>query len=296
MSTTAAPRYPLVLVPGLLGFIRLLGYSYWFGIIAALRRQGARVFPVLVSAVHSSEVRGEQLLERIAQILKETGADKVHLIGHSQGALTARYAAALKPAWVASVTSVAGPNHGSELADFLQRKAVQGSWRERFLAAVLRGVARCMAWLETGYKGPRLPVDVAAAQQSLTTEGVAAFNRQFPQGLPDTWGGEGAAEVNGVRYYSWSGTLQPGITDRGGNRFDGPNRACRIFARTFRREAGHCDGMVGRYSSHLGTVIGDDFPLDHFDIVNQTFGLVGKGADPVGLFVAHARRLHDAGL
>lgn len=296
MSTTAAPRYPLVLVPGLLGFIRLLGYSYWFGIIAALRRQGARVFPVLVSAVHSSEVRGEQLLERIAQILKETGADKVHLIGHSQGALTARYAAALKPEWVASVTSVAGPNHGSELADFLQRKAAHGSWRERLLAAVLRGVARCMAWLETGYKGPRLPVDVAAAQQSLTTEGVAAFNRQFPQGLPDTWGGEGAAEVNGVRYYSWSGTLQPGITDRGGNRFDGPNRACRIFARTFRREAGHCDGMVGRYSSHLGTVIGDDFPLDHFDIVNQTFGLVGKGADPVGLFVAHARRLHDAGL
>ena len=164
------------------------------------------------------------------------------------------------------------------------------------LAAVLRGVARCMAWLETGYKGPRLPIDVAAAQQSLTSEGVAAFNRQFPQGLPDTWGGEGAAEVNGVRYYSWSGTLQPGITDRGGNRFDGPNRACRMFARTFRREAGHCDGMVGRYSSHLGTVIGDDFPLDHFDIVNQTFGLVGKGADPVGLFVAHARRLHDAGL
>lgn len=296
MSTTTAPRYPLVLVPGLLGFIRLLGYSYWFGIIAALRRQGARVFPVLVSAVHSSEVRGEQLLERIAQILKETGADKVHLIGHSQGALTARYAAALKPEWVASVTSVAGPNHGSELADFLQRKAPHGSWRERFLTVVLRGVARCMAWLETGYTGPRLPVDVAAAQQSLTTEGVAAFNRQFPQGLPATWGGEGAAEVNGVRYYSWSGTLQPGITDRGGNRFDGPNRACRMFARTFRREAGHCDGMVGRYSSHLGTVIGDDFPLDHFDIVNQTFGLVGKGADPVGLFVAHARRLHDAGL
>jgi len=69
-----------------------------------------------------------------------------------------------------------------------------------------------------------------------------------------------------------------------------------LFARTFRREAGHCDGMVGRYSSHLGTVIGDDFPLDHFDIVNQTFGLVGKGANPVGLFVEHARRLHDAGL
>lgn len=294
MSNSSAPRYPLVLVPGLLGFIRLLGYPYWFGIVAALRRQGAKVFPVLVSAVHSSEVRGEQLLERIAQVLRETGADKVHLIGHSQGALSARYAAALRPEWVASVTSVAGPNHGSELADFLQRLAPHGSLRERLLALLMRWVARCMAWLETGYSGPRLPIDTVAAQQSLTTAGVAAFNARYPQGLPTTWGGEGAEEVDGVRYYSWSGTLQPGITDRGGNRLDGPNLFCRLFARSFRREAGHCDGMVGRYSSHLGKVIGDDFPLDHFDSINQSFGLVGKGADPVGLFVAHARRLREA--
>lgn len=296
MHRPAAPRYPLILVPGLLGFVRLLGYSYWFGIIRALRREGAQVTAVLVSPIHSTEVRGEQLLERIAQVMGETGAARVHLIGHSQGALTARYAAALRPDWVASVTSVAGPNHGSELADFLARKAPLDSWRGRLLGTLLQVLARCMGWLETGYRGPRLPVDVAAAEGSLTSAGVAAFNARYPQGLPETWGGEGPAEVNGVRYYSWSGTLQPGITDRGGNRFDGPNRACRLFARTFEREAGQCDGMVGRYSSHLGTVIGDDFPLDHFDIVNQSFGLVGKGADPVGLFVAHARRLHEAGL
>ncbi|MEK8081441.1 esterase/lipase family protein [Pseudomonas sp. XK-1] len=296
MSTSSAPRYPLVLVPGLLGFISLLGYPYWYGIVTALRRIGAKVFPVLVSSVHSTEVRGEQLLLRIADVLKETGAEKVHLIGHSQGALTARYAAALKPEWVASVTSVAGPNHGSELADFLKRKAPHGSWRERLLSSLLRGVARCMAWLERGYKGEPLPMDVAAAQQSLTSDGVAAFNAQYPQGLPEVWGGEGAAEVNGVRYYSWSGTIQPGITDKGGNRFDGPNVACRMFAKTFQREVGQCDGMVGRYSSHLGTVIGDQYPMDHFDIINQTFGLVGKGAEPVKLFVEHAQRLQAAGL
>lgn len=296
MSDAAAPRYPLVLVPGLLGFVRLLGYPYWFGIVSALSKQGAHVFPVLVSSVHATEVRGDQLLEQIARIREQSGADKVHLIGHSQGALTARYAAAIRPEWVASVTSVAGPNHGSELADFLVRHAPQDSVRGRLLSALLRGVARGMAWLETGARGPRLPMDVAAAQQSLTRDGAAAFNARYPQGLPETWGGHGAAEVNGVRYYSWSGTLQPGITNRGGNRLDGPNVACRLFARTFRREAGQCDGMVGRYSSHLGTVIGDDYPLDHFDIINQTFGLVGKGADPVRLFLEHARRLKEAGL
>lgn len=296
MTPSPAPRYPLVLVPGLLGFISLLGYPYWYGIVSALRRLGATVFPVLVSSVHSTEVRGEQLLLRIADVLAQTGAEKVHLIGHSQGALTARYAAALKPEWVASVTSVAGPNQGSELADFLARKAPHGSLRERVLSALLRAVARCMAWLERGYKGEPLPIDVAAAQQSLTCDGVAAFNALYPQGLPETWGGEGVAEVNGVRYYSWSGTLQPGVTNKGGNRFDGPNIACRLFARTFTREAGQCDGMVGRYSSHLGTVIGDQYPLDHFDIINQTFGLVGKGAEPVKLFVEHARRLAAQGL
>ncbi|MFC3945088.1 alpha/beta hydrolase [Pseudomonas gingeri NCPPB 3146 = LMG 5327] len=296
MSQELATRYPLVLVPGMLGFVRLLLFPYWYGIAEALRQGGATVFPVQVSPLHANEVRGEQLLQRIEQIRRETGADKVNLIGHSQGALTARYAAARRPEWVASVTSVAGPNHGSELADHFQRHYPPTSVRGRLLTFVLCVVARIMGWLETGYRGPGLPMDLAASHQSLTSEGVALFNRQYPQGLPDSWGGQGPELVDGVRYYSWSGTLQPGITDRGRNLFDGTNRSCRLFARTFIREAGQCDGMVGRYSSHLGTVIGDDYPLDHFDIVNQSMGLVGKGAAPIRLFVEHARRLKAAGL
>lgn len=296
MSQEFATRYPLVLVPGMLGFVRLLLYPYWYGIIPALRRGGAQVFAIQVSPLNSSEVRGEQLLAQVQRIMAETGAPRVNLIGHSQGALTARYAAAKRPDWVASVTSVAGPNHGSELADYLARHSPAHSLKGRVLSWLLRGVSALMTLLETGYRGPRLPVDIHASHQSLTTEGVALFNRQYPQGLPSTWGGQGPAEVGGVRYYSWSGTLQPGKTNRGRNLFDGTSRSCRLFARTFVREAGQCDGMVGRYSSHLGQVIGDDYPLDHFDIVNQSLGLVGKGADPIRLFVEHAQRLKAAGL
>lgn len=296
MSQELATRYPLVLVPGMLGFVRLLLYPYWYGIIPALRQGGAQVFAIQVSPLNSSEVRGEQLLARVQRIMAETGAPRVNLIGHSQGALTARYAAAKRPDWVASVTSVAGPNHGSELADYLARHSPAHSLKGRVLSWLLRGVAALMTLLETGYRGPKLPVDIHASHQSLTTEGVALFNRQYPQGLPSTWGGQGAEEVGGVRYYSWSGTLQPGKTNRGRNLFDGTNRSCRLFARTFVREAGQCDGMVGRYSSHLGQVIGDDYPLDHFDIVNQSLGLVGKGAEPIRLFVEHARRLKAANL
>lgn len=287
----AAPRYPLVLVPGLLGFVRLPGYPYWYRIEEALRATGAAVQPVLVSALHSSEVRGEQLLAEIDRIRRETGADKVNLIGHSQGALSARYAASRQPQWVASVTSVAGPNHGSELADYLARRAPPGSRGERWLVWLMSATASLLGSLECGWKGPRLPQDARAAHASLTAEGVAAFNREHPQGLPERWGGEGAAEVGGVRYYSWSGVLTPGISDRGGNRFDLSNRFCRRFARHFVREHGDNDGMVGRCSSHLGRVIRDDYPFDHLDIVNQSHGLVGRGADPLAVYREHAARL-----
>jgi triacylglycerol lipase len=280
----------------MLGFVRLVLYPYWYGIVSALRQGGATVFAVQVSPLHSSEVRGDQLLVRIEEILRETGAEKVNLFGHSQGSLTARYAAAKRPDLVASVTSVAGPNHGSELADYLHKHYPHDSAMGRLLTFLLRMIAALMSLLDTGYRGPKLPVDVHASHHSLTTEGVALFNQRYPQGLPETWGGHGPEEVNGVRYYSWSGTLQPGITDRGRNLFDGTNRSCRLFAKTFVREVGHCDGMVGRYSSHLGTVIGDEYPLDHFDIVNQSLGLVGKGAEPIRLFVEHAARLKAAGV
>ena len=119
MPDSLATRYPLVLVPGMLGFVRVGFFPYWYGIVPALRAGGAQVFAIQVAPLDSSEVRGEQLLAHIEQIRRETGADKVNLIGHSQGALTARYAAAMRPQWVASVTSVAGPNHGSELADHI---------------------------------------------------------------------------------------------------------------------------------------------------------------------------------
>jgi triacylglycerol lipase len=280
----------------MLGFVRLVLYPYWYGIVSALRQGGATVFAVQVSPLHSSEVRGDQLLARIEEILRETGAEKVNLFGHSQGSLTARYAAAKRPDLVASVTSVAGPNHGSELADYLHKHYPHDSAMGRLMSFLLRMIAALMSLLETGYRGPKLPVDVHASHHSLTTEGVALFNQRYPQGLPETWGGHGPEEVNGVRYYSWSGTLQPGITDRGRNLLDGTNRSCRLFAKTFVREVGHCDGMVGRYSSHLGTVIGDEYPLDHFDIVNQSLGLVGKGAEPIRLFVEHAARLKAAGV
>ena len=119
-------RYPIVLVHGLFGFGSALGLDYFYGIPDALRAGGAQVYVAQVSGAHSTEVRGEQLLAQVKNILALSGADKVHLIGHSHGGLTARYAAAVAPQLVASVTAIAAPNQGSRLADIVREAAPRG--------------------------------------------------------------------------------------------------------------------------------------------------------------------------
>lgn len=292
MQRNASTLYPILLVHGLFGFDRIGPFELFRDIKQALRSSGARVFIPHLSATHTNEARGEQLLAQIDRVLEGTGADKVNLIGHSQGALAARFAAAVAPQVVASVTSVSGPNHGSELADFLRKALTPGALPERAAETVVTLFADFLSLLSGN---PKLPQNAIAALNALTTEGVNAFNQKFPQGLPKTWGGKGRELVDGVRYYSWSGTLG-NILDEGLNALDPMNGFSRAFSRYFTTEADQNDGMVGRFSSHLGKVIRSDYPLDHLDSINQTAGRVRKGIDPVDLYVQHAERLRKVGL
>ncbi|MEO6676748.1 MAG: triacylglycerol lipase, partial [Pseudomonas sp.] len=141
-----------------------------------------------------------------------------------------------------------------------------------------------------------LPQNAIAALNALTTEGVGAFNDKYPQGLPKTWGGKGRELVNGVRYYSWSGTLQGTILNEGLGALDPTHAFCRAFSEYFITEAGQNDGLVGRYSSHLGKVIRSDYPMDHMDSLSQMTGRARKGVNPIDLYVVHAERLRNAGL
>ena len=286
---STATRHPIVLVHGMMGFGELdLGWfgtqPYWRGIVEALQAGGAQVRVARVSAFNTSEVRGEQLLPQVERILKETGAEKVHLIGHSHGSQTSRYVAGKKPEWVASVTAVAGPTFGSEFGDWMQQQARDEAWGGAIIMWLGRHVARFVDWRS----GTELPQDVGAALASLHSEGAADFNRRFPGGVPSEPCGQGAAEVNGVRYYSWSGV---GTFH---NWLNPADYTMALSGLAFHKEAG--DGLVGRCASHLGQVIRDDLPLNHFHIVNQIGGLVGEGADPIGPYVEHARRLKALGL
>lgn len=289
VHTDTRTRYPIVLVHGMMGFSVLkLGWlgelPYWNGIDTALRAGGADVHVVQVSAFNASEVRGEQLLQHIEAIRRATGAEKVHLIGHSHGSQTSRYAAGQRPGWVASVTSVAGPNLGSEFGDWMQQQVRDETWAAAAILWLGRQMARLIDWASD----TALPQSVPAALASLHSEGAADFNRRFPGGVPSEHCGQGAAEANGVRYYSWSGV---------GTFYNWLNPAdyqMALTGLTFQKEEG--DGLVGRCASHLGQVIRDDLPLNHFHIVNQFAGLVGEGADPIGPYVEHARRLKALGL
>jgi len=293
MQRNASTRYPILLIHGLFGFERIGKFELFHDIRQALRNAGARVFVPHLSAIHDNEVRGNQLLMQIERVLEGTGAHKVNLIGHSQAALTARYAAAVAPHRVASVTSVSGPNHGSELADFLRKALTPGQLPDHVAETVVTLFADFLATLSDNQYQPQ---NAIAALNALTTEGVGAFNDKYPQGLPATWGGKGRERVNGVRYYSWSGIVQSNVLKEGLNALDPLNAFCRVLSGYFVTEAEQNDGLVGRFSSHLGTVIRSDYALDHLDTLGQPAGQLRTGVDPVDLYVQHAERLSAAGL
>lgn len=278
-------QYPIVLAHGMSGFDSLFGVvDYWPGIVTALESGGAEVFVTEVSQFNQTQLRGEQLLAQVEEIVAITGEAKVHIIGHSHGGLDARYVAAMRPDLVASVTTVGTPHHGAELADFVRDVVEEGSLGESVLAGVAGGLGTLLALLS----GTSNPQDPVAALESLTSDGADAFNAAYPQGLPAQACGEGPEQVGGVRYFSWSGTRS--LT----NVLDVSDPLMGLTSLVYGEDN---DGLVGRCSSHLGTVIRDDYQQNHLDEVNLLFGLVHWwSVDPKTLYRQHANRLKNLGL
>jgi len=289
-STYAKTKYPLVLAHGMGGFTALGGLSigqYFYGINANLTSNGATVFATQVASFDSSYVRGEQLRSQVNQILAITGAQKVNLIGHSQGVLDSRYVAATMPNNVASVTGVAGPNLGSPVADVV-KSVTQSPVVGGVLTAVLSSGVNAFFSLLDLSSGQQYSQSSLAGMNQLTTSGMAAFNAQFPQGMPTTNCGQGASSVRGIKYYSWGGT---------GVLTNLLNPADYFLGLTSVLIPGASDGLVGQCSSHLGVVIRDNYFQNHLDEVNLFLGLVSPlEASPVTLFRSQANRLKNVGL
>jgi triacylglycerol lipase len=279
-------QYPIVLAHGLFGFDDIFGYSYFYQIPEALQKDGARVYVTEVSAGNGSEVRGEQLLKQVEDIIAITGAKKVNLIGHSQGGQDVRYVAAVRPDLIASVTTVAGVHKGSKVADLLITLAPTGSLQNALSTSVVNGVTEL---IDLASGDPGLPQNTSAALYDLSTTGSAAFTRKYPAAVPTSACGNGAASVNGIPYYSWSGA---GVITTG---VDVTDEVLALTALAFGLDAN--DGLVSKCSSHLGTVIRDNYFQNHLDEVNQVFGVVSPfEASPPSLFRQQANRLKGIGL
>jgi len=91
-------RFPIVLAGGLFGFD-------FFAIPEDLRSGGAKVFTTQVNPFSTNRARAAELLKQVEEIRARTGAEKVNLIGHSQGGLDARSSSCRHLEWQRSIGS-----------------------------------------------------------------------------------------------------------------------------------------------------------------------------------------------
>lgn len=305
-DSSGATQHPIVLVHGLSGFDTLIIMDYFYGVRSALNGVGAQVFEPQITGWESNEVRGEELLAYVQDVLAATGASKVNLIGHSQGGPTSRYVASVRPDLVASVTSIGSPHFGTNVADLVADSPVEG------VAVTLGNAVGTLLAALSGDPGQQS--NAMASIAALSTAGANTFNAQYPEGLRtgsckntpwrnvgrwwwprwvrDYSVNDGAHQVNGVKYYSWGGTYNALTNSNPLDLFDP------VLAITSVLHNGAAnDGLVARCSMHLGDNIRDDYTMNHLDQINGLFALRGLFTSaPVPVYRAHARRLKSAGL
>ena len=104
-------KAPVLLLHGV-----LCNAGVWRGLLTDLRARG--IAPVYTLSygppLASIELFAEQVAAKIDAILRETGAARVAIVGHSMGGLVARaYLRRHGPAKIATIMSVGVPHHGS---------------------------------------------------------------------------------------------------------------------------------------------------------------------------------------
>jgi triacylglycerol lipase len=160
-------KYPVVLVHGIVAHDRKSTIPFWGRIPEQLRERGAAVFLGNTDSWGNYESNAKTLQTVIEKIIRETKKEKVNIIAHSKGGIDARYfiwkynAAAI----TASLTTIATPHHGSEIADLISRQK-----------AVHSGIAKKTLALLGKLYGDQNP-DLYRLNQQLTTEKMREFNK-----------------------------------------------------------------------------------------------------------------------
>lgn len=162
-------KYPLLLVHGM-GFRDSKLIGYWGRIPARLEEAGCRVYYGDQDANGSIEANGAVLAQRVQELVRQTGAEKLNVIAHSKGGLDMRYAISQLgiAEQIASLTTISTPHHGSLTVDRLLRLPKP---------LVRLGASCADLWLRL--LGDRHP-DTYGAIGALTTSAAAEFNQSCP--------------------------------------------------------------------------------------------------------------------
>jgi triacylglycerol lipase len=270
LETCRGAPYPIVLAHGMAGWDKLGPLNYFFNVANDLRSRGSTVVEARVSPFEPSAVRARQLASSVDETLRNTGACKVVLIGHSQGGLDARYLVSTLGYGdrVAALVTVSTPHGGTKVAD-----AVAGLV-PGFGYDLINGLLKAVGVLVGAPGEPNLKAQLL----QLTTENMT---RRFNPANPDD---------PRVRYYSVAGRSALKRADdecRGGL---WPNTArldildplfgipSSVFALTSPNPldpVAH-DGLVSVEAARWGRFLGC-FPADHLDEIGQIARLF---ADP----------------
>jgi triacylglycerol lipase len=281
-TTPSQPHkpYPIVLAHGFSGFHNIGPLTYFYGVQDALSKDGHDVYVTVVDPYNSSEIRGAELKTQVEKILADTGAPKVNLICHSQGALDCRYVANQLGKKIGAVVLLAGVNRGDYVAD-VASGAVQGPAGDALnllLTLFGNGVLD---------PGGNPNTDAKAAVAQLTTAGCEAFNAKYPD------------DAN-VAYFSIAGRTENGGGDadcgaeRGApfvtkwDQVKGPVNALLSGTASLIDGSGSPpptnDGLVTVASAKWGTFLGC-LPADHLSEICQLGGQSsGSSFDCVTMF------------
>ena len=289
LSQYAKTQYPIILVHGFsLGFNRIgtdqLGLDYWYQIPQDLSRHGARVFAAELSAVASNELRGEQLLQQIYEVIALTGQRKVNLIGHSQGGPTIQYIEGVAPQKAASLTAIAGAMKGTPV--------FENASKTPLLTPFIQAFGTILGHSMNVVTGQNYPVNITDALNAMHPDAILNFNLKYGSSAiaKDCQSQGTKITPNGIHHYSWMGNRQAT------NPLDVIESTVVTLGGGFLKGQAN-DGALPLCSGRYGQIIRQDYHHNHFDEVNQFFGILGTFAqDPVALYRQHANRLKLQGL
>ena len=262
-----ATKYPLLMVHGV--FFRDYKYfNYWGRIPKELELNGAKVYYGNHQSAASVEDSGKEIADRIIQLVRETGCEKVNVIAHSKGGLDSR-AALMRPdvaEYVASLTTVNTPHRGCEFADYLLTKIPEAG--QQYLADRYNMTLR-----KLGDPNP----DFLGAVNSLTAASCRIFNENTPDAADVYY-----QSVGSTLKKAGSGRFPMNFTYHLAKYFDGPN-----------------DGLVSESSfpwgqeHHLLTARGNR-GISHIDIIDLNRKNI-PGFDVREFYVQLVKELKDRG-